>query len=163
MEEEKMITRFMKACAAFVLTIGLGNVALADQHEGCDPDPEKLEQVGTVKGEMNSVGFLAGVRWGDGVLTLKDGAERNFKVLGLKVLETGVAANDFEGEVYNLKATEDFEGTYYGATARISVIGSTGEGVVNNAKCVVVKLRYSGGGVQISAPAPGGVEVSFTE
>jgi hypothetical protein len=110
---------------------------------------------------MKSVGFIAGARWGDGVLTLKDGTDRKFKILGLKVVETGVAANDFVGEVYNLKATQDFEGTYFGASTKISVIASKGEGVVNNKRCVVVKLRYSGGGVQVSAP--GGVEASFTD
>ena len=96
------------------------------------------------------------------MVTLKDGTEKKFKVLGLKVLETGLAANDFEGEIYNLKELKDFEGTYYGASTKISVIASKGEGVVNNKRCVVVKLRYTGNGVQLSAPAPGGVEVSFT-
>ena len=158
-----MITRFMKSCVAFVLTIGLGNVALADQHEGCSLDPEQLTSVGTVKGHMDSIGFLAGVRWGDGVLSLNDGTERKFKILGLKLLETGVAASDFEGEVYNLKAIKDFEGTYYGSGAKLSLIASKGEGVANNKRCVVIKVRHTGGGVQLSAPAPGGVEVSFTD
>lgn len=152
----------LKTLAFAAAAMLLSGPALAAS-EGCDIDTEKLEQTGTVKGHMDSVGFLAGVRWGDGVLSLKDGTQRKFKVLGLKVLETGVAANDFEGEVYNLKADKDFEGTYYGASTKISVIASKGEGVVNNARCVVVKVRYTGNGVQLSAPAPGGVEVSFTD
>jgi hypothetical protein len=110
---------------------------------------------------MKSVGFIAGARWGDGMLAFKDGTARKFKILGAKILETAVAAKDFEGEVYNLKAAQDFEGTYFGASTKLSVIASKGEGVVNNKRCVVVKLRYSGGGVQVSAP--GGVEASFTD
>jgi hypothetical protein len=161
-----VIIRLKQAATILVLTTGLGglgNAALAEQHEGCDPDPAKLEQTGTVKGHMTSIGFIAGARWGDGVLSLQDGTARKFKILGLKVVETGVAANDFEGEVYNLKAAQDFEGTYFGASTKLSVIASKGEGVVNNKRCVVVKVRYSGSGVQLSAPAPGGVEVSFTD
>lgn len=159
-----MIPNILKACAVSAFTVGLVGTALADEHKVCDNlDPATLEQTGTVKGNMTSVGFIAGVRWGDGVLTLKDGTKRKFKVLGLKVLETGIASNDFVGEVYNLDDVKDFEGNYYGAGTRLSVIGSTGEGIINNRNCVVIKVRYSGGGVQLSAPAPGGVAVSFTD
>ncbi len=158
-----MITRFMKACAAFVLTIGLGNVALADGHEGCDPDPEKLEKVGTVKGHVDSVGWLVGARWGDGVLTLNDGTERKFSFFGMKMLETGLSANDFEGDVFNLKSVEDFPGTFYGGSAKLSLLVSKGEGVFNNKRCVVVSVRTSGGGLQMSAPGAAGVEVKFSD
>ncbi len=153
----------LRILAFAAATMLLAGPALADQHEVCDLDLEKLEPSGTVKGHMDSIGFIAGVRWGDGVLTLKDGTKRKFRLLGAKLLETGIAATDFEGEVYNLKAAKDFEGTYFGASAKLSVIASKGEGVANNKRCVVVKLRQSGGGVQLSAPAPGGVEVSFTD
>lgn len=57
----------------------------------------------------------------------------------------------------------DFEGTYYGASQRISIIKSKGEAILNNSNCVVVKIRAVGSGLQLSAPAPGAVEVSFTE
>ena len=137
--EKRMMTRFVKACAAFGIAMGISTAALADQHEGCEVDPEKLESVGTVKGSMNGVGFIAGVRWGDGVLTLNDGTERTFKVPGLELLETGGAANDFGGEVYIIKAQKDFEGTYYGASARISVIASKGEGVL----CLVERHAHA--------------------
>ncbi len=77
---------------------------------------------------------------------------------------TGAAANDFEGEIYNLKNVDDFEGTYWGASKNINLgtLG-TGEGIVNNARCVVVKLRMTGTGLKVSGPAPGGVEVSFID
>ena len=83
-------------------------------------------------------------------------------MLGLKILETGVAENAFIGEVYNLKKVEDFEGNYFGASKKISVAKSKGDGVVNNGNCVVVKFRASGG-VQMSGPAPGGASIEFVD
>lgn len=158
-----MMSRFMKACVAFVLTIGLGNAALADGHEGCNTDPEQLQKTGTIKGHVDSVGWLVGARWGNGVLTLTDGTERKFSLFGMKVLETGLAANDFEGDVFNLKSVEDFPGTFYGGSTKLSLLVSKGEGVFNNKRCVVVSVRASGGGLQLSAPGAAGVEVKFTD
>ena len=159
-----MITRFMKSCAALVLTIGLGNVALADEHESCDIKAENMPVSGKLTGTITTIGFLASARWGDGVLTLDNGEQRKFHMVGAKALETGVAENDIEGEVYNLKKVDDFEGTYYGASTGITVgaLGK-GEGMVNNARCVIVKYRMTGTGLKVSGPAPGGIEVSFID
>ena len=52
---------------------------------------------------------MVGARWGDGVLKLSDGEEKSFSLYGAKMLETGVSASDFTGEVYNLKNVADFE------------------------------------------------------
>ncbi len=49
------------------------------------------------------------------------------------------------------------------ANVGISIVKSVGEGIANNAKCVVVKYRAVGAGLQLSAPAPGGVEVHFID
>lgn len=164
MVARKMNPRLMKFCAAFVLTFGLGNTAWADAHEKCDVHAENLPVSGKVTGSVTTIGFIASARWGDGVLTLDNGEVHKFHLVGAKALETGVASNDFEGEVYNLKAAKDFEGTYYGASTNITLgtLGE-GEGIVNNANCVIVKIRMSGTGLKVSGPAPGGVEVSFIE
>jgi hypothetical protein len=42
-------------------------------------------------------------------------------------------------------------------------VGAAVQGIVNNARCVVVKLRMTGTGLKVSGPAPGGVEVSFID
>ncbi len=99
----------------------------------------------------------------NGKLKLSSGEQRHFAIIGGKLLETGVAKNVFTGEVYNLNNVADFEGTYFGASTKISIIKSKGEAIANNSKCVVVKIRSVGHGLQLSAPAPGGVEVSFTD
>ncbi len=140
------------------------NPAYADEHEGCDVHAENMPVSATVTGHINTIGFLVSARWGEGVLTLDNGDQRTFHMIGAKALETGAAANDFEGAVYNLKNVDDFEGTYWGASTNINLgtLGK-GEGIVNNARCVVVKLRMTGTGLKVSGPAPGGVEVSFID
>lgn len=72
-------------------------------------DPDKLQKSGTIKGHVDSIGWLVGMRWGDGVLTMNDGTEHKFSIFGFKALETGLAANDLEGEVYNLKSAAGVE------------------------------------------------------
>ena len=54
-------------------------------------------------------------------------------------------------------------GTYYGASAKITVIAGDGEGVFNNANCVIVKLKTSGKGLQLSAPGAAAVDVSLDD
>ena len=94
---------------------------------------------------------------------MSNGTQRKFNILGAKILETGVAKNVFSGEVYNLLNVADFEGTYFGASKKISIIKSKGEAIANNSRCVVIKIRSVGYGLQMSAPAPGGVSVSFID
>ncbi len=150
------------ACIAALVTMA-SNAALAEDHEGCDINAENMPIDAMVTGQVKSIGFLVGARWGSGELRMSNGESRRFQILGLKALETGAATNNFTGEVYNLRSIDDFEGTYYGAATKISLVRSKGEAVVNNGKCVIVKVRMDGRGLQVSGPAPGGVEVSFTD
>ncbi len=160
-----MLTRFSKVAAAGAVVLGFGmNVAYAEEHELCGIDIENATPSGTVTGSVTTVGFIVSVRWGEGVLTLDNGDQRTFHMIGAKALETGAAANDFEGEVYNLKNVDDFEGTYWGASKNINLgpLGK-GEGIANNARCVIVKFRLTGTGLKVSGPAPGAIEVSFID
>ncbi len=160
-----MLTRFLKAAATGIVALGFGIIpAHADEHEGCDVNAENMPVSAKVTGSIKTIGFMVSARWGDGILTLDNGEQRKFHIIGAKALETGVAANDFEGTVYNLKNVADFEGTYYGASKNINLgtLGE-GEGSANNARCVIVKFRMTGTGLKISGPAPGGIEVSFID
>lgn len=150
------------ACVAALVTMA-SNAALADAHEGCELNTENMPVDAMVTGQVKSIGFMVGARWGSGELRMSNGESRHFQILGVKALETGAAINNFTGEVYNLRSVDDFEGTFYGAAAKISVAKSKGEAVVNNGNCVIVKVRMDGGGLQVSGPAPGGVAVSFTD
>ena len=104
-----------------------------------------------------------GVRWGDGILTLNSGEQHKFDILGLKLVETGVATMDLGGELYNLKKLEDFEGVYFGSSAAATLVKGKGEAMANNSKCVFIRVRATTAGVQLSAPAPGGVQIKFSD
>ncbi len=158
-----MLKKLLMASAVAIFATTFGGLALAQSQEekavACDLD--NLPQSGTLKFRMTSIGFLVGVRWGKGVLTLNDGFQIGFDVSGAKILETGIAAADFEGEVYNLNHLEDFEGTYFGASTKITLFKGKGELRTNNAKCVHIRARSKGGGLQLSAPAPEGLAIKF--
>jgi hypothetical protein len=97
------------------------------------------------------------------VLKLSDGEEKSFSLYGAKMLETGVSASDFTGEVYNLKNVADFEGLYYGASSELTALSGEGEGVFNNANCVIIKVKAESAGLQLSAPGAASMEVSFED
>ena len=160
-----MLSRFMMSVAAGVVALGLGvSPSYSSEHELCGIDIENATPSGTVTGSLKTIGWLVSARWGNGALILANGDHRKFHMVGAKALETGAAKNNFVGEVYNLKNVDDFEGTYWGASTNINLgtLGK-GEGVVNNAKCVVIKFRMTGTGLKVSGPAPGGVEVSLSD
>ena len=158
-----MLKKFLTASAVAIAATAFSNMALAQSAEetakACDRD--NLTQSGTLQFSMTSIGFLVGVRWGEGVLTLNDGFQLSFDVSGAKLLETGIATAKFEGEVYNLTNLEDFEGTYWGASTKITVIKGKGELQTNNANCVFIRARSTGGGLQLSGPAPEGLSIKF--
>jgi hypothetical protein len=160
-----MLTRFLIPVAAGVVALGLGvSPSYASEHELCGVDIENATPSGTVTGSITTIGFIASARWGKGVLVLESGEHLRFHMVGAKALETGAAKNNFVGEVYNLNHASDFAGTYWGASTNINLgtLGK-GEGIINNARCVVVKYRMTGTGLKVSGPAPGGVEVSFID
>ncbi len=158
-----MLKKLLTASAVAIAATAFSNLALAQSAEetakSCDRD--NLVQSGTLKFSMTSVGFLLGVRWGEGVLTLNNGEQHRFDVSGAKLLETGIATANFEVEVYNIRSLDDFEGTYYGASTKITVIKGKGELQTNNANCVFIRARSTGGGLQLSAPAPEGLAIKF--
>ncbi len=160
-----MRARLLGGFAAFILTAGLANAALAEDPPHCDPEGVGLPLAGKIAGQVDSIGWLVGVRWGEGMITFNDGTEQKFKIIGAKLLETGLASTKFEGEIYNVKARKDIEGTYYGASAKITaIVESAGETTVNNGRCVVIKAKVvDSEGLQVSAPSPGGVELSFID
>jgi len=122
-----------------------------------------VAESGTLDGSRDSIGWIAGVDWGTGTLTLNDGTQHKFHYRGVKGLETGLAHASFEGEVYNLQNIEDFIGAYYGAGQNFDLGVGKGQYVLNNSKCVVIKVEAKTEGVQLSAPGPGGIHVQLGE
>ncbi len=126
---------------------------------------QDAERSGTITGSTASVGFIAGVKWGSGVLTLADGRTFNFNFNGLKLLSTGASAVEFEGEIYNLKKIEDFIGVYYGAAMGVKLVKSLGPGefAANNSKCVILTAKSKGGGIELNPPGPVGFYIQLAE
>ena len=147
---------------SIILTALAFPASLAHANSHC-PEGD-LPASGTVEGRMTTVGFIVGVRWGEGTLTLNDGTEHKFVAKGAKLLETGAAQVMFKGNVYNLQDLEDFEGDYGAVSQGLTIIeGITGGAVLSNDKCVFVHVEAESEGVRLSAPAPGGVLVEFED
>ena len=81
----------------------------ADQKDCPKGDVEKS---GTFQANIKTVGFIVGVRWGEGTLTLNDGSQHKIHLEGAKLLEYGAEEMTLSGEVLNLKSIEDFPGGY---------------------------------------------------
>ncbi len=150
-----MIKRlFVAAVVGIIVVFG---APLADAQE------KKLVKTGTFEIEGKSIGYLIGFRWGTGTLTLIDGTKLKFSIKGVKALETGAAVIKATGTVYNMKNVADFEGLYSGFSGGLIVLKNF-IGFVNyknNRTGVIVSLKPSGKGIRLSAPAPGGVIISF--
>ena len=158
-----MLKKLLTASAVVIVSTAFGTMALAQSEEekavACDRS--NLVQSGTLQFSMTRIGFLVGVRWGEGVLTLNNGEQHSFDVSGAKLLETGIAKANFEGEVYNTIDLADFEGIYFGASTKLVLIKGKGELRTNNANCVYIRARSTGGGLLLSAPAPEGLAIKF--
>ena len=127
-------------------------------------DPEVMVKSGTFESHVKTVGFLASVRWGDGILTLVNGEQHKFNVLGVKMLETGASDTHVTGEVYNLEKPQDLEGLYYGSGMDVALIKGEGEVIgKNTSNCVYIKARSATEGLKLSPPGPGGVEVRLAD
>jgi hypothetical protein len=107
-----------------------------------------------------SVRLGVGWTWGEGHLTLLDGTEYDFRISGLDVIAVGVRQAILLGEVYNLNAVQDFEGTYRqtGTGAAVGV-GRTRQ-ALRNAKGVTLRLRGAVTGVDFKA-AISGMKIRF--
>ena len=141
---------------ALVLPLVLGAPA-------ADAKEMKLVKSGTFEVEGKSIGFLIGFRWGTGILTLNDGTRLKFSFKGVKAIETGAAVIKATGVVYNMKKVTDFEGLYSGLSGSLT-LGKDLLGFVkyvNDTSGVIVAVKPTSKGVRLSAPAPGGISVSF--
>ncbi len=106
-----------------------------------------------------SVALVAGVSWGDGVLTFQ-GRDYPFSVSELSLLDLGASAVTGTGRVYNLNNVADFSGNYVATQATFAVAGGTGELTMTNAKGVVVSLSSQESGTQLTA-GPSGISLKL--
>lgn len=149
------------ALTAVALTFAMLQPAAAAEKDCPEGD---LPVSGTFEGRATTGGWIVGVRWGEGTLTLNDGSQHKFTGSGAKLLETGAAEVTFNGNVYNLEKLEDFEGDYSSVSGGLTVIIRLYAGaLLTNDNCVYLNLDMESEGVRLSAPAPGGVLIKFEE
>ncbi len=123
---------------------------------------QELVKAGTVEGEIRVAGFLVGVRWGDGTLTLNDGRVFEFRMRGMKLLEAGLSSQQYTGTVYNLDEIEDFTGTYVLLASGIALVKGLANQTMGNGKCVILNARAKSNGVHLTAPiGPGAIRVEW--
>ena len=113
---------------------------------------------------MSTGGFHlgVGVNWGSGTLTYR-GKNYPFKVKGLAVGRVGATSSSANGEVFNLKHLQDFNGHYTvsGAGTRGVTLGAgrTGTIMVNQAG-VIVRIFSTQTGLAVNATG-GGIDLQL--
>jgi hypothetical protein len=103
-----------------------------------------------------------GFRWGSGTLTYK-GKDYPVKVNGLSVGKVGMTGVSANGEVFNLKHLQDFNGHYNvgAAGTRGVTLGSGKAGtLMTNQAGVIVRLSATQKGVDVNATG-GGVDMQL--
>jgi len=126
---------------------------------------QELIKSGDIVGVGKSIGFMIGVRWGEGAVRLNDGTIFEFKAKGIKAAEMGMSKVQVRGTVYNLKSIEDFNGVFAGVAGGLTVANKgAGFASFTNEKCVTVHIkREKVIGVQGSAPMVAGLTVEVTK
>ena len=103
-----------------------------------------------------------GFRWGSGTLTYK-GKDYPVKVNGLSVGKVGMTGVSANGEVFNLKHLQDFNGHYnVGAegTRGVTIAKGKANTLMSNQAGVIVRLSASQTGLDVNATG-GGVDMQI--
>ena len=113
---------------------------------------------------LSTGGFALGigVNWGSGTLTYR-GKNYPVKVKGLSVGRVGATSSSANGEVFNLKHLQDFNGHYNvsGAGTRGVTLGAGKTGtLMSNQAGVVVRISSTQQGIAVNATG-GGVDLQL--
>ena len=113
---------------------------------------------GTIEFMANSAALGIGFSWGDGTLTY-EGKVYPIKAEGLSLGGVGFTSVMGKGKVYNLKKLSDFDGTYAGAGANLTILAGGGDVILKNTKGVELRVSTDTQGAKVSI---GGGGVKFT-
>ena len=115
---------------------------------------------GTIEFTLYKAGFIVGGSGGTGKLKFK-GKEYPINIGGVSLGATiGVSKADLVGEVYNLKAPGDIEGTYTAGQASVAVAGGGKIAELKNSKGVLLKVKGAQVGLELALDLSG-MEVSL--
>jgi len=129
-----------------------GHLPAANAQTANAPCGSDLPLSGTFSFKGQTVGYVVGVRWGKGTLTLVDGTEIPFSARGAKAFELGASAAQIEGEVYGLSEPADFVGQYTGQDKGFVAVQSEADLLLVNSLCVVIAARTTSQGAALSLP-----------
>ncbi len=146
----------VKKIAALLLILGvMAGFTQAATHHQSKPDA-------TLRLSGGSFALGIGFRWGSGTLTYK-GKNYPVKVNGLSVGKVGMTGVSANGEVFNLKHLQDFNGHYNvgAAGTRGVTLGSGKAGtLMTNQAGVIVRLSATQKGADVNATG-GGVDMQI--
>ena len=108
----------------------------------------------TLQLREGSIAAGIGFSWGGGTLTYR-GKRYPVKVDGLSVGSVGISRATASGSVYNLKALNDFNGTYTAVGAGAAVAGGGSIATMQNQNGVRINLRATTQGVKFTLGAAG--------
>ena len=107
-----------------------------------------IEQTGTIELHIFRVGFIAGIKSGNGVLYYR-GKEYQLRVRGAEIVGVGAAAVELTGTASNLRSPASISGTYTGLGAGAAFGGGGQVTTLRNRNGVVLQLR----GIQVGLQA----------
>jgi hypothetical protein len=151
----------MKTGRSFARTLAaVAALALAGGTAWAAQGTTGKETTGKVSIESMSVAAGLGYAWGNGVLEYR-GAKYPFTVTAFSIVDVGVAKVFANGDVFNLKNVEDFEGMFMAAIAGASLGGGAGAAAMQNQNYVSMVWTATNQGLNFSM-AHAGLNVKFT-
>ena len=136
--------RKIVALAALALLAFAGSAAAQGQ-----PAPGPLQ--GNIAFNTKSVGFILGVEWGSGTVTLRNRQVVHLRVRTLKAGMIGLEAVSATGRVYmlNPRRPQDLAGTY------AAIGGGIGAQRMKNEKGVIIDIEETSAGLAAKVAAAG--------
>lgn len=116
--------------------------------------PQDPYPLGEVTLESTQIAAGVGITWGDGTLKYQN-KQYAFTVRGLDAGAVGISKISAKGDVYNMKSVADFPGNYVAAQAGVAVIKGEIGLLMRNEKGVVINLKATQKGVQLSLGGQG--------
>jgi len=144
-----------KTTVLLLIIAAMTGFTQAASHHHSGPDA-------TLRLSGGSFALGIGFRWGSGTLTYK-GKQYPVKVNGLSVGKVGITGSSANGEVFNLKHLQDFNGHYNvgGAGTRGVTLGKGKAGtLMSNQAGVIVRLAATQQGLDVNVTG-GGVEMQI--
>jgi hypothetical protein len=112
---------------------------------------------GRIAFSTKSIGFIVGVEWGSGSMTLRTGRTYRLRVRTLRAGMVGLEAVRAAGRIYNLNPRRpwDVEGTYASIGGGLTVGGGIGAQRMKNEKGVIIELNETAQGLAAKIAAAG--------